>query len=171
MMNEDSVWTDTGLPGVQELDQRRALRRVYRVGIIEDHERRVAENENAPLELEELGDPSAENPDLDFILRELRNLDHQHWSSSLAESIQSALESVHTGPSRGVKQGPFAVITNALMPAVLVELGFLTNRQDERLLSREDFQEGAARSMAGAILEFFERYPPGRGSPSPGGDR
>lgn len=136
-----------------------------------DHERRVAENENAPLRLEGAGDPAAVSPDLDFILRDLRNNDHQHWSSVLAASIQTALESVHTGPSRGVKQGPFAVITNALMPAVLIELGFLTNRQDERLLSREDFQEGAARSIAGAVRSFFERYPPGRTSPAPGGGR
>jgi N-acetylmuramoyl-L-alanine amidase len=135
-----------------------------------DHERRVAENENAPLGLESAGDPAAGNPDLDFILRELRNFDYQHWSSVLAESIQTALESVHTGPSRGVKQGPFAVITNALMPAVLIELGFLTNRQDERLLSREDFHEGAARAIAGAVRSFFERYPPGRSSPAPGGE-
>ncbi|MFV2006182.1 MAG: N-acetylmuramoyl-L-alanine amidase [Longimicrobiales bacterium] len=134
-----------------------------------DHERRVAENENAPLGLEAAGDPAAENPDLDFILRELRNFDYQHWSSVLAESIQNALESVHTGPSRGVKQGPFAVITNALMPAVLIEFGFLTNRQDERLLFREDFQEGAARAIAGAVRGFFERYPPGRVAPAPGG--
>ncbi len=136
-----------------------------------DHERRVAENENAPLGLEGVGDPAAANPDLDFILRDMRRLDHQHWSSLLAESIQTALESVHTGPSRGVKQGPFAVITNALMPAVLIELGFLTNRQDERLLSREDFQEGAARSIAEAVRSFFERYPPGRISRAPGGRR
>ncbi len=134
-----------------------------------DHERRVAEIENAPLELEEAAGGDGDNPDLDFILRELRNLDHQHWSALLAESVQSALESVHTGPSRGVKQGPFAVITNALMPAVLVELGFLTNRQDERLLAREDFQEDAARSIAGAIRGFLERYPPGR--TVPGGRR
>ncbi len=136
-----------------------------------EHERRVAENENAPLGLEDADEPAAANPDLDFILRELRNSDHQRWSLVLAETIQTALESVHTGPSRGVKQGPFAVITNALMPAVLIELGFLTNRQDERLLSREDFQEGAARSIAGAVRSFFERYPPGRISPAPGGRR
>ncbi len=133
-----------------------------------DHERRVAENENAPLGLEDAGDPAAANPDLAFILRDLRNNDHQHWSSILAEAIQTALGSVHTGPSRGVKQGPFAVITNALMPAVLIEFGFLTNRQDERLLTREDFQEGAARSIAAAVRGFFERYPPGRTPPAPG---
>lgn len=127
-----------------------------------DHERRVAENENAPLQLEADAQGAAQNPDLDFILRELRNLDHQHWSASLAESVQAALEDVHTGPSRGVKQGPFAVITNALMPAVLVELGFITNRQDERLLASQDFQAAAARVLAQAIRGFFERYPPGR---------
>ena len=129
-----------------------------------EHERRVAAIENAPLQLEaELAGDAAEDVDLTFILRELRNLDHQHWSSLLAEGIQSELEDVHPGPNRGVKQGPFAVITNALMPAVLVEVGFITNRQEERVLSRGQFQRGVAAALAQGIRDFFLRYPPGQG--------
>ena len=129
-----------------------------------EHERRVAALENAPLQLEaELEGGDVEDVDLTFIMRELRNLDHQHWSSLLAEGIQSELEDVHPGPNRGVKQGPFAVITNALMPAVLVEVGFITNREEERVLSRGEFQRGVAAALAKGIRDFFERYPPGQG--------
>ncbi len=129
-----------------------------------EHERRVAAIENAPLQLEaELDGDDVEEMDLTFILRELRNLDHQHWSSLLAEGIQSELEDVHPGPNRGVKQGPFAVITNALMPAVLVEVGFITNREEERVLSRGEFQRGVAAALAQGIRDFFLRYPPGQG--------
>lgn len=129
-----------------------------------EHERRVAAIENAPLELEaELDGGDGDDEDLTFILRELRNLDHQHWSSLLAEGIQAELENVHPGPNRGVKQGPLAVITNALMPAVLVEVGFISNRDEERILSSVEFQRGVAGAFAQAIRDFFERYPPEQG--------
>ena len=129
-----------------------------------EHERRVAANENAPLQIDrENGEVAGDDEDLGFILRELRNLDHTHWSSLLAEGVQRQLETVHPGPSRGVKQAPLAVITNALMPAVLVEVGFVTNREEERLLSRGEFQAQLAEAMGRAIRDFFERYPPGQG--------
>ena len=127
-----------------------------------DHERRVAANENAPLAMG-LEDGGGEPPpDLDFILRELRNFDHPHWSALLAELVQRELAPVHPGPDRGVKQAPFAVITNALMPAVLVEIGFITHREEERLLVEKSFHEEAARAVARAVIAFFERYPLGQ---------
>jgi N-acetylmuramoyl-L-alanine amidase len=126
-----------------------------------EHERRVAALENSAQEFEREEDRPAENPDLSFILKELRNLDHQHWSALLAELVQNQLREVHPGPDRGVKQGPFAVITNALMPAVLVEVGFISNPEEERLMTQRAFQQNAARAMADAVKEFFHRYPPG----------
>lgn len=129
-----------------------------------EDERRMAAIENAPLQLEaELDGDDVDDLDLTFILRELRTFDDQHWSSLLAEGIQSELEAVHPGPNRGVKQGPFAVITNALMPAVLVEVGFITNREEERVLSQGEFQRGVATALAQGVRNFFLRYPPGQG--------
>jgi len=126
-----------------------------------EHERRVAAIENAPVGHEEEGvHPGG---DLDFILRELRNLDTQHWSALLAQMIQKDIGGFHPGPDRGVKQAPLAVITNALMPAVLVEVGYLSNPAEARLLATSDFQLKAGRAIAGAVREFFERYPPGTG--------
>lgn len=125
-----------------------------------EHEARVAENENAPLALRD--DDVVEGAEaigLDFILRSLRNRDHQRWSAILADEVQRGMESVHPGPSRGVKQAPFAVITNALMPAILIEVGFVTNPNEERLLSRVEFQRSIAVAIAEAIDRFFERYP------------
>jgi N-acetylmuramoyl-L-alanine amidase len=135
-----------------------------------DHERRVAALENAPLALERgPSGPAAGDPDLDFIINELRNSDSQHWSAELAELVQTDLARVHPGPDRGVKQAPFAVITNAIMPAVLVETGFITNPQEERALGDTTFQKKAAGAIARAVVEFFERYPPGQVETSRGG--
>lgn len=124
--------------------------------------RRVAALENAPLRPPGAGD-DADGPDpgLTSILNELRLLDHQHWSALLAEFVQQELSGFHPGPNRGVKQGPFAVLTNALMPSVLIELGFISNPDEERLMVRRDFQVESARAIAAALERFFQRYPPG----------
>jgi N-acetylmuramoyl-L-alanine amidase len=129
-----------------------------------EHERRVSAIENAPLSFQGQDvDPEAE-PDLGFILRELRNLDHQHWSALLAELIQEEMGDFHPGPDRGVKQGVLAVLTNALMPSVLVEAGYLSHNDEGRLLGEDAFQRQAAQGIARAVVRFFERYPPGNAS-------
>ena len=132
-----------------------------------EHERRVAAIENAPLSIEGQGVNPENQPDLDFILRELRNLDHQHWSNLLAELTQEELDEFHPGPNRGVKQGVLAVLTNALMPSVLIETGYLSNDEEGRLLGETSFQTNAARAISEAVERFFERYPPGS---APAGD-
>jgi N-acetylmuramoyl-L-alanine amidase len=126
-----------------------------------EHERRVAAIENAPLSYGSQSVDPENEPDLDFILRELRNLDHAHWSELLADLTQQELEDFHPGPNRGVKQGVLAVLTNALMPAVLVETGYLSHDEEGRLLGEKEFQTNAARAISRAIERFFERYPPG----------
>jgi N-acetylmuramoyl-L-alanine amidase len=126
-----------------------------------EHERRVAAMENAPVST--TGDASVPASELDFIFRELRNHDHQHWAEVLASNIQEELERIHPGPNRGVKQAPLAVLTNSLMPSVLVEVGYLSNPEEERLLSRESFQRDAADALGQAIVRFFEHYPPRSG--------
>ena len=126
-----------------------------------DDERRVAAIENAPLRVQ--NGPVDPGDDLGFILRELRTLDHQHWSRLLAETVQDEVSRVHPGTNRGVKQGPLAVITNALMPAVLIEIGFLSHAEEGPLLGEESFQKDAAGAIAEAVRRFFRRYPPGSG--------
>ncbi len=127
-----------------------------------EHERRVAAAENAPLRLERPDEqPPVDDPLLAEIIRDLRTFDHQHWSALLAEIVQDELATFHPGPDRGVKQGPFAVITNAMMPSVLVEVGFLSHREEERLLTDPEFHEQTARALARSVERFFQRYPPG----------
>jgi N-acetylmuramoyl-L-alanine amidase len=128
-----------------------------------EHERRVAAAENAPLRRERPDAPGGgvEDPFLAGILRDLMTHDHQQWSAYLADRVQRELATFHPGPDRGVKQGPFAVLTNALMPSVLVELGFITNRAEEQLMMQPQFHRESAAALARAIRDFFDRYPPG----------
>jgi len=129
-----------------------------------EHERRVSAIENAPLSFRGQNVDAANEQDLDFILRELRNMDHQHWSELLAGLTQEELADFHPGPDRGVKQGVLAVLTNALMPSILVEAGYLSHDEEGRLLGERRFQQDAAAAIARAIERFFERYPPGTGA-------
>lgn len=126
-----------------------------------EHERRVAAIENAPIGHE--GGSTPAGGDLDFILRDMKKLGTQHWSSLLAELVQTEMAKMHPGPNRGVKQAPLAVITNALMPSVLVEVGYLSHPEEARLLGGQKFQDDAGRAIADAVLQFFERYPPRAG--------
>jgi N-acetylmuramoyl-L-alanine amidase len=129
-----------------------------------EHERRVSAIENAPLRLGDQSIDPDEDPDLGFILREMRNLDTQHWSSLLAEMTQDELEGFHPGPNRGVKQGVLAVLTNALMPSVLVEVGYLSNADESRLMGQDGFQMQTAQALGRSVERFFDRYPPGSGA-------
>lgn len=132
-----------------------------------EHERRVSAIENAPMSRNPASTDSPTGEDLDFIFRDLTNYDHAHWSENLAGLVQEELDDFHPGPNRGVKQGVLAVLTNALMPSVLIELGYLSNQAEARLLTRADFHAQAADAIAEAVVRFFERYPPGSGTGAP----
>ena len=81
-------------------------------------------------------------------------------SAPLAIRMQEELGTFHPGPDRGVRRGSFNVLP-AQMPAVLIEIGFLTNREEERSLASPAFHRQAAGAIARAIDGFFESGPPG----------
>ena len=74
----------------------------------------------------------------------------------LAKKIQKQILRVSPGsPDRGVKQGRFYVIKNTRMPAVLVEIGFLTGRLDARRLEKATHRKRLAYAIAKGILEYL----------------
>ena len=102
------------------------------------------------------GSPEA-NPDLDFILWDLAQSAHITESSRLAEAIQTQLNVVSRTENRGIKQAPFRVLAGATMPAVLVEVGFISHPEEEKQLRSATFQESVAVAIAKAVGEFFTR--------------
>ena len=74
----------------------------------------------------------------------------------LAKRIQKEILRVSPGsPDRGVKQGRFYVIKNTRMPAVLVEIGFLTGRLDARRLEKTTHRKRLAYAITKGILEYL----------------
>ena len=56
-----------------------------------------------------------------------------------------------------MRQGKFFVIKNTRMPAVLVEIGFLTGRLDARRLGKSIHRKRIAYAIANGILEYLSR--------------
>jgi len=82
-------------------------------------------------------------------------------SKLLAELVQRELLSHLKRPDKGVRQANFAVLRNAHPPAILVEIAFLSNPEEEKLLAQEDFQNRAALAMAQGIQKYMERLQDG----------
>lgn len=121
--------------------------------------RAVAESENGPASSTD--DPELDpsrDPSLQFILWDLAQAAHLRESSVLAEMIQSGLNDLWEIGDRGVKQAPFRVLKGATMPAVLVEIGYLSNPSDADRLLDPAFRERLAESLYGSISLFRERY-------------
>lgn len=58
--------------------------------------------------------------------------------------------------NRGVRQAPFYVLNRAAMPAVLVELAYLSNSRDRKLLQDKTFQDSLARALAEGVKKYGE---------------
>jgi N-acetylmuramoyl-L-alanine amidase len=120
--------------------------------------RRVEEMENESARFESDSTVVAKNDPLSFILSDMKQNEHLRESSDLAGIVQRHMGEVHPGPSRGVKQAGFRVLVNAFMPAVLLELGFGTNKADAEFLASPLRQWALARAIADATTEYLERY-------------
>ena len=102
-----------------------------------------------------LPDSSDGRDPLGFVFRDLMVNEHLRESARLAALIQDHLGSAQTGADRGVNQANFAVLRTARRPAVLVEMGFSTNRADSRILSSSSGQRGLARAIADAVVAYL----------------
>jgi N-acetylmuramoyl-L-alanine amidase len=55
---------------------------------------------------------------------------------------------------RAVQQAPFRVLVGATMPAVLVEMGYLSNTEQEQALTSGAYQDQVAQGLFDAIVQF-----------------
>ncbi len=95
--------------------------------------------------------------DLDFIVWDLVQNLYIQESATLAEAVQGRMAGDLGMTNRGVKQAGFRVLVGAYMPAILVEVGFLSNSADARRLGESGFHRQVARALSAAILDFRAR--------------
>lgn len=103
----------------------------------------VHTNENMPQELRGMHGDMAAN----VYLKESQAMCAMLLDSALSRSRQE---------NRGVKQAPFLVLkgTQAAMPSVLLETGFISNPDEEKLLARASYQKRIAEAVYEAIISF-----------------
>jgi N-acetylmuramoyl-L-alanine amidase len=78
-------------------------------------------------------------------------------SAVLAQAVEGALrEHVPMSP-RAIQQAPFRVLVGANMPAVLVEMGFITNAEQERQLASDTFQTSIVHALVDSIVRYRDR--------------
>jgi N-acetylmuramoyl-L-alanine amidase len=135
----------------------------------DDDSRRTAQLEGAADPLPE----AQAGTDLALILWDMAQAEHLEESSALASRIQEELASVTGSEGRGVKQAPFRVLVGAAMPAVLVEVAFISNPEEEKLLDSEAYQGKVAASLARGIERYRHEHAArlgavGRSEPAPG---
>jgi len=123
--------------------------------------RRVASRENEAFGeakgLRDLSDP------LSAILGDLIVSDYMNESNEFARLAQRGLAAEDPRNSRGVKQAPFVVLQGVQMPSSLVEIGFVTNAEEEKYLRTSRARDRIAKALVAAVLEFGEHFDARRG--------
>ena len=96
-------------------------------------------------------DPVAANALLRMFQRESMN-----ESAKLATVILSNIKDLPGGDKRGHRFAGFAVLKSPDIPSILVEMGFLSNRQDEKNLRDDSYLRGLSKRLARAISRYLE---------------
>ncbi len=78
-------------------------------------------------------------------------------SMTLASLIQNSLIIACNRADRGVKMANFAVLRETRMPAVLIECGFMTNREETALLQEKAYRIQCAKAITFAIMAWLYR--------------
>jgi N-acetylmuramoyl-L-alanine amidase len=120
-----------------------------------DAERAIASLENADFEAEV---EEIHGSGLDMILGTMAQNEFLAESSALAELVQTNLVKTLGTRDRGVKQAPFYVLMYTYMPGILVEAGFLSNKEEEKKFLDPAFQDKVAEAMYAAIATYKRNY-------------
>jgi N-acetylmuramoyl-L-alanine amidase len=119
----------------------------------DEESRRLATSEGGVIDHPGLA-AAGGTSDLALILWDMAQAEHLEESSALATRINEELAEVTGSQGRGIKQAPFRVLVGAGMPAVLVEVAFISNAEEEKLLTSEAYQS----KVAAALVKGIARY-------------
>lgn len=97
------------------------------------------------------------NSVLEGILSSMISTYKRAESDRLAEYITKNTAETINSHNRGTKSARYVVLRNTLIPAILVEVGFLSNRQEEGLLKESSYREKIADSLAEGLIGYSGR--------------
>ena len=118
-----------------------------------DRAKRVAAKENKS-DLDAMNNLSQQTF-LSFLNRE-KVVASNKLAIDLQKNILSQLSTKYTGINdSGVREGPFWVLVGAQMPAVLIEVGYLTNKKEAKRLKTTAYQQLLAKGIANGVDAYF----------------
>jgi len=121
--------------------------------------RQVAALENSAVQLEQpTGRGSGQVDIVKAILWDLAQSEFQVESSRLAEVVHDSMAQTLRISNRGVKQAGFYVLGGAAMPAILLEIGFVTNPKEERRLKDTKYRDEIARAILAGLAEYKRNW-------------
>jgi N-acetylmuramoyl-L-alanine amidase len=94
------------------------------------------------------------DPQLDAIIGDLLYSYKQRESHLLARDLAAQTTKLTKANNRGARSSHFFVLRNTIVPAVLIEVGFLTNSKEEKLLSDEAYQSQIVTALSQGILNY-----------------
>lgn len=123
----------------------------------DDASRAVAAKENEVIRLE--GGPSSKEEKLvDLILKDMGRVAKLNKSVLLAGLVdQGVKRDLPMMKHRGVKKADFVVLRPVQTPAMLIEMGFISNPVEERLMKTSAFQKNMSRIVFRSVLDYFRR--------------
>jgi N-acetylmuramoyl-L-alanine amidase len=114
------------------------------------------------------GKPGGPKSEIAPILNAMLEEEYTTESIILARSIMTGLQDKigAESQSRGIRADEWFVVRNARMPSVLIEAGFVTNPEEGRLLTRDDYLSRVADGVYNGLVDFVGYFESMRGAAS-----
>ena len=84
--------------------------------------------------------------------------EYRELSVELAAKVQQAFTKKTSSKNRGVKEAGFLVLRKITMPRVLIEMGFVSNKEEGAFLNSDNGQNKLAEAIANSIMEYKKEY-------------
>lgn len=152
-----SLHTDSVPPQYAHLNVRGAT--IYTMGAVDDDAKaqKLAERENLSDVFAGVEAHQDEQPEVAGILNDLMRRETSNSSQAFTGTLLEYMKK-STGLSREPhRHAAFKVLRSPDLPSVLVELGYLSNREDEKLLVSRDWQDQVAVSIGKAVEAYFSK--------------
>jgi N-acetylmuramoyl-L-alanine amidase len=118
-----------------------------------ENQTNAALNQTLNVEKQEL----SKKGDISAIIEDLHRQNKMMSSLRFSKTLNDFWQNGNKSNPATIKQAPFYVISKTTMPAVLIEVGFLTHPKEVKQLARPEYQDQIAEKISNAILTFKEK--------------